>query len=79
MHQRCIKKIPDPKNAIYGVIEKEEDGQFFAVTLNVKEGASVTSVTGCTAHDARMQLENKIKKILNRESVSLVLIPMNSL
>ncbi len=80
MHQRGIKKIPDPKNAIYyGVIEKDEDGQFFAVTLNVKEGASATSAVGCTAHDAKMQLENKIKKILNRESVSLVLMPMNSL
>ncbi len=28
---------------------------------------------------AKMQLENKIKKILNRDSVSLVLMPMNSL
>jgi hypothetical protein len=79
MSHRGIKKIIDPKNAIYGVIEKEEDGQFFAITLNAKEGASVaTSATGCTAHDAKMQLENKIKKILNRESVSLVLMPMNS-
>ena len=79
MSQRGIKKIHDPKNAIYGVIEKEEDGQFFATTLNVKKGASATSATGCTAHEAKMQLENKIKKILNRESVSLVLMPMNSL
>ena len=79
MRQRGIKKTPNPKNAIYGVIEKEEDGQFFAVTLNVKKGASVTSAIGCTAHDAKMQLQNKIKKILNRESFSLVLLPMNSL
>lgn len=71
------KKTPEPRDAIYGLIERHDDGEIFAVCMNVKDGESATTATGCTAHEAELQLEDKIKKITKRKAVSLVLIPMS--
>lgn len=79
MSQRGIKKTPAPKNAIYGVIEREDEGDFFATTLVVKEGTTPASARGCSVHEAKDRLEGKIKQILKRENISLVLIPINVL
>ncbi|MBI5439484.1 MAG: hypothetical protein HY936_11180 [Nitrosomonadales bacterium] len=73
------KKAPEPKDAIYGIIERSEKGSFFAATLNVKEGASATTATGRTANEAKMELEGKIKKLLKRENIPLVLMQMTPL
>ena len=72
------KKITEPKNSIYGVIERDKEGKFFAsiLTLNIKPAPSAT---GRTANEVKRLLEEKIKIMLNRESVSLVLTPMTPL
>jgi hypothetical protein len=45
--------------------------------MSVKDDASATIATGCTAHEAQLQLEDKIKIITKRKTVSLVLITMS--
>lgn len=72
------KKITEPKNSIYGVIGREEDGKFFACihTLNIE---TALSTTGTTANEVKKLLEEKIKIMLNRESVSLILTPITPL
>jgi len=77
--RKRVKKAPEPQDAIYGLIEKDEEGMFFAASLSVKDGVSATSATGRTAHEAKMLLEDNIKNITKRKSVSLVLLPMNPL
>ena len=72
------KKTAQPKNAIYGVIERYEKGKFYACTVGVKREA-VLFATGRTANEAKRLLEEKLKTVLKRASVSLVLTPMNSL
>ena len=72
------KKPPEPKNSIYGVIERDKEGKFFACTDSVKMGPA-PSATGRTAHEAKRLLKEKIKIMLNRETVSLVLTPMTPL
>lgn len=79
MNKRGIKKIPEPKNAIYGVIEREDEEDFFAATLAVKDGTTPASARGCSAQEAKDRLESKIKQILKCDSVPLVLIPLNAL
>jgi hypothetical protein len=69
------KKIPAPKNAIYGIIERDGEGKFFASTHGMKKGVAA-SVTGRTAHEAKRRLEEKIRIMLKSQSVSLVLTPM---
>ncbi len=73
------KTPPEPKNAIYGVIERDDEGKFFACTHIVKKNGAATSATGHTANEAKRRLEEKIRNILECESVSLVLTPMTSL
>jgi hypothetical protein len=72
------KKAPAPKNSIYGMIERDEDGQFIASTHGMKKGISAFAV-GCTADEAKKLLEDKLKIVLERESVSLVLTAMTPL
>ncbi len=72
------KKTPESKNAIYGAIERQETGWFFACTHSVKKGTTL-SATGRTAIEAKSLLEDKIKTMLKRVGVSLVLEPLNSL
>jgi hypothetical protein len=72
------KKTPEPKNAIYGVIERHENGKFFACTVSVKNKAAIFA-TGRTANEAKWLLAEKLKLLLKRVSVALVLTPMNSL
>ena len=72
------KTPPAPKDAIYGMIERNDD-EFFAVCMSVKDGASATTATGHTVLEAKVRLENKIKNVLKRKSVSLVLMPMSPL
>jgi hypothetical protein len=72
------KETPAPKNTIYGIIERDGEGKFFASTHGMKKGITA-SVTGGTAHEAKRLLEEKIKVILESESVSLVLTPMTPL
>ena len=73
------KKTPEPKDAIYGMIERKDDGEFFAVCMSVKDGASFTAATGHTVNEAKVHLEDKIRNVLKRKKVSLVLMPMSSL
>src|SRR3989338_684543 len=61
------------------MIERDDDGEFFAVCMSVKDGASFTTATGHTVNEAKVHLEDKIKNVLKRKGVSLVLMPMSSL
>ena len=72
------KETPAPKNTIYGIIERDGEGKFSASTHGMKKGITA-SVTGRTAHEAKRLLEEKIRVILESESVSLVLTPMTPL
>ena len=72
------KETPAPKNTIYGIIERDGEGKFLASTHGMKKGI-IASVTGRTAHEAKRLLEEKIRVILESESVSLVLTPMTPL
>jgi hypothetical protein len=72
------KETPAPKNTIYGIIERDGEGKFFASTHGVKKGITA-SVTGGTVHEAKRLLEEKIRVILEIESVSLVLTPTTPL
>jgi predicted RNase H-like HicB family nuclease len=68
------KKAPAPKNAIYGFIERDEEGKFIASTHALKGVAP--SAIGHTAEEAKRLLEEKLKIILETNTVSLVLTPM---
>jgi len=72
------KKAPAPKNSIYGIIERDEEGKFIASTHGMKKEVAL-SVTGHTADEAKRLLEDKLKLILERQSVSLVLSPITPL
>jgi predicted RNase H-like HicB family nuclease len=72
------KKTPAPKNSIYGIIERDGEGKFVASTHGMKNGVSSSS-TGRTPDEARCRLEDKLKIMLETESVSLVLTPMTPL
>jgi len=72
------KKTPGPKNAIYGIIERDGEGRFFAGTHGVKKGAFM-SATGRTDDEAKWLLEERIKRVLKRKRVSLILTPMTPL
>ncbi len=78
MGKKC-KKLPKPKDAIYGFIERNDDGEFFAASLSVKDGKSATTATGRTVQEAELQLKEKIKMITGLKTVSLVLMPMSPL
>ena len=67
-----------PRDAIYGVIEKNEGGKFFASTMSVK-GVPFISAAGRTAKEAERRLEQKLKNRLKRESVTIVLTPVTPL
>lgn len=77
MSKRCKKK-PEPKNTVYGIIERNGEGKFFACVHNAKKGPFL-SATGRTANEATKLLEEKIKMMLKRENVSLILTPMTPL
>jgi|WetSurMetagenome_2_1015567.scaffolds.fasta_scaffold515942_1 hypothetical protein len=72
------KNPPEPKNAIHGMIEREDDGKFFACTHGAKNGGTQI-VTGRTASEAKRLLEEKLKNALKCEKVFLVLKPMSPL
>ena len=72
------KKTPAPNNSIYGVIERDGEGKFIASTHGMKKGIA-PSATGCTPDEARCRLEDKLKIMLETESVSLVLTPLTPL
>ena len=72
------KNIPKPKDSIYGIIEKDGEGKFFASTHGVKNMAAI-SATGRTAKEAERRLEQKVKNMLKRESVTIVLTPVTPL
>src|SRR5271166_6560223 len=67
-----------PRDAIYGIIEKNEDGKFLASTMSVKNMPFISAV-GRTAKEAERRLERKLKNRLKRESVTIVLTPMTPL
>ena len=71
------KQAPAPKNAIYGFIERDEEGKFIASTHALKGVAP--SAIGHTAEEAKRLLEEKLKIILETNTVSLVLTPMTPL
>jgi predicted RNase H-like HicB family nuclease len=71
-------QAPAPKNAIYGIIERDEEGKFVASTHALKKGGTASAI-GCTADEAKRLLEENLKIILETESVSLVLTPMTPL
>ena len=72
------KQAPAPKNSIYGMIERDQEGRFIASTYGVNKGVTASAV-GCTADEAKKLLEDKLKIILERESVYLVLTAMTPL
>jgi hypothetical protein len=63
------------KDSIYGMIEKNGEGKFFACTHSVKSTTAV-SATGRTAKETERRLKQKVQKILKRESVTIVLTSM---
>jgi hypothetical protein len=72
------KNTPHAKKSIYGLIERYGEGKVFASTHSVKNRAAI-SATGRTAKEAKRRLEEKIKIMLKRESVTLVLTPITPL
>ena len=72
------KNTPAPKNSLYGIIERDGERNFIASTHGMKKGVAL-SVTGRTADEAKRLLEDKLKLILEGESVSLVLSPITPL
>jgi hypothetical protein len=72
------KNLFEPKNAIYGIIERGGEGKVFASTHCVKNRAAI-SATGRTAKEAKRLLEAKLIIMLKRESVTLILTPMTPL
>jgi hypothetical protein len=70
------KSSPAPKNSIHGIIERDREGTFIA---SITKKGIVTSVTGRTPDEAKRILEDKLKTILECESVSLVLKPVTPL
>ena len=77
MGKRC-KKTPAPKNSIYGIIERDGEGKFIASTHGMKKGVA-PSATGRTPDEAKRLLEDKLKIMLETESVSLVLTAITPL
>ena len=70
--------MPTPRDAIYGIIEKNEDGKFFASTMSEKILPFI-SAAGRTAKEAERRLKQKLKNRLKRESVTIVLTPVTPL
>ena len=68
------KKAPARKNSIYGIIERDGEGKFIASTHGMK--GVVPSATGRTPYEAKRLLEDKLRIMLETESVSLVLTPL---
>ena len=74
------KKTPAPKNSIYGIIERDEEGKFIASTHAMKGMKGVApSATGRTPDEAKRLLGDKLKIIFETESVSLVITPLTPL
>ena len=71
------KKAAAPKNSIYGIIERDGEGKFIASTHGMKGVAP--SATGRTPDEAKRLLEDKLRIMLETESVSLVLTPLTPL
>jgi hypothetical protein len=69
------KRAPVPKDTIYGIIERDGEGKFIARTHAMKKGVA-PSATGRTPDAAKRLLEDKLKIMLETESVSLVLTPL---
>jgi hypothetical protein len=72
------KGSPCTKNGIYGMIERNEEGKFIASTRGMKKGVA-PSATGSTPDESKRLLEDKLKIMLEKESVSLVLTAMTPL
>ena len=72
------RKIPAPKNSIYGIIERDGEGTFIASTHGMKREVA-PSATGRTPDEAKRLLEEQIKIILQSESVSLILTAITPL
>ena len=72
------KKARAPKNSIYGIIERNGEGQFVASTHALKKGV-IASAIGHTADETKRLLEDKLKIILETGEVSLVLTAMTPL
>jgi hypothetical protein len=70
--------MPTPRDAIYGFIERSNDGRFYASTMSVKEMPFI-SATGRTAKGAERRLEQKLRNRLKREYVTILLTPVNPL
>jgi len=72
------KHISKQIDQMYGIIEKNGEGKFFASTNGVKSMPAI-SATGRTANEAERRLERKVRNMLKRESVTIVLTPMTPL
>lgn len=70
--------FPKQKDSIYGMIEKNGEGSFFACTHGVKNTTAV-SATGRTAKEAERRLKQKVQKLLKCESINIVLTSMTPL
>ena len=58
------KNIPKPKDSVYGIIEKDGEGRFFASTHGVKNTAAMTA-TGRTTRKPRGVWSKKSKPCLS--------------
>jgi len=72
------EKAPAPKNSIYGIIERDGAGKFIASTHGMKKEAAPSAI-GRTPDEAKRLLGDKLKIMLETESVSLVLTPLTPL
>ena len=72
------KNVPASKDSIYGIIERDGEGKFIASTHGMKKGVA-PSATGRTPDEAKRLLEDKLKIMLETESVSLVLTAITPL
>ena len=72
------KNVPASKDSIYGIIERDGEGKFIASTYGMKKGVAA-SVTARTPDEAKRLLEDKLKIMLENESVSVVLTAITPL
>ncbi len=73
-----IRKSPESGDTIYGLIEREDEGRFYAY-INSNKKVTALSAAGRTADEVQRLLEEKTRTMLKRERVRLVLTPTNPL
>jgi hypothetical protein len=65
------RRVAAPKNSIYSIIERDEEGNFLAYNFSVKKGQLISAIGG-TIDEAKGLLEEKVKVELGSENISFV-------